>query len=139
MSAVRFPLLQHKPSESPVSLYRNTHLHRRLFWGGFPSPRQILGTLLWEARWLRSSEGERESLQQPGWFSKLQRQERVRETCLISHFSRSVILVNLRSFVFSCISNTTASTGRSGFLIASSPAPYSGSRLRLGLRSSPVT
>lgn len=61
------------------------------------------------------------------------------QTCLISHFSRSVILESrLRSEGSSCISIMLASTGLSGFLIASSPTPASNARLRLGFRSSPV-
>lgn len=34
------------------------YLRRHLFWEGFPSLHQIPGTLLWEVRWLRSSEGD---------------------------------------------------------------------------------
>lgn len=65
-------------------------------------------------------------------------------TCLISHFSRSVILVSrLRSDVFSSSSSMQASTGRSGFLMASSPAPdaapASECLFLFGFRSSPVS
>lgn len=44
------------------------YLHRHLFWEGFPSLHQIPGTLLWEVRWLQSSEGGRRALLGAGCF-----------------------------------------------------------------------
>lgn len=73
-------------------------------------------------------------------FESFRRKNVSDQTCLISHFSRSVVFFSLlRSVELSCISKMVASTGRSGFLNISSPTPESAIRLRLGFRSSPVT